>query len=208
MWLVQTSCWPVNPLTVWVTFCNSHFVFLFSEMVNLTTRLCWKLVKKEGYIAIWQKPFNNSCYLSRELGTLPPICDPDDDPDNVWYILYHLPGFIYYWYKLGRLYWPSSQAQMAPSKAILHLYSIGYTSSMRCFLLAELTSDNSSCIIILGMLIWRHVSLGYPKMDMDRMLPRGLHACRILLIGSKAYKLMPTYLERSSLRQNQNIGMK
>ncbi|KAM7499301.1 hypothetical protein LguiA_023715 [Lonicera macranthoides] len=76
----------------------------WEEMVNLTTRLCWRLVKKEGYIAIWQKPFNNSCYLSRELGTLPPMCDPDDDPDNVWYILYHLSGFIYYGYKLGRLY--------------------------------------------------------------------------------------------------------
>ncbi|KAK2968544.1 hypothetical protein RJ640_009389 [Escallonia rubra] len=58
----------------------------WDEMVNLTTRLCWKLVKKEGYIAIWQKPFNNSCYLSRENGTQPPLCDPDDDPDNVWYV--------------------------------------------------------------------------------------------------------------------------
>ena len=57
-------------------------------MLNLTTRLCWNLVKKEGYIAIWQKPFNNSCYLSREAGTNPPLCDPDDDPDNVWYVHY------------------------------------------------------------------------------------------------------------------------
>ncbi|KAM7492002.1 hypothetical protein LguiA_034923 [Lonicera macranthoides] len=58
----------------------------WEEMVNLTTRLCWNLVKKEGYIAIWQKPFNNSCYLSREEGTQPPLCDPDDDPDRVWYV--------------------------------------------------------------------------------------------------------------------------
>ncbi|OIT38581.1 PREDICTED: probable methyltransferase PMT11 [Nicotiana attenuata] len=58
----------------------------WEEMVNLTTRLCWKLVKKEGYIAIWQKPLNNSCYLSREEGTQPPLCDPQDDPDNVWYV--------------------------------------------------------------------------------------------------------------------------
>ncbi|XP_057979926.1 probable methyltransferase PMT11 isoform X2 [Malania oleifera] len=58
----------------------------WKEMVNLTSRLCWELVKKEGYIAIWQKPFNNSCYLSREAGTKPPLCDPDDDPDNVWYV--------------------------------------------------------------------------------------------------------------------------
>lgn len=57
----------------------------WKEMVNLTTRLCWELVKKEGYIAIWQKPLNNSCYISREAGT-PPLCDKDDDPDNVWYV--------------------------------------------------------------------------------------------------------------------------
>ncbi|KAL2555696.1 putative methyltransferase PMT11 [Forsythia ovata] len=60
----------------------------WEEMVNLTSHLCWKLVKKEGYIAIWQKPLNNSCYLSREEGTKPPLCDPDDDPDSVWYIFY------------------------------------------------------------------------------------------------------------------------
>ncbi|XP_031094695.1 probable methyltransferase PMT11 [Ipomoea triloba] len=58
----------------------------WEEMVNLTNSLCWKLVKKEGYIAIWQKPLNNSCYLNREEGSKPPLCDPDDDPDDVWYV--------------------------------------------------------------------------------------------------------------------------
>ncbi|XP_047321298.1 probable methyltransferase PMT11 [Impatiens glandulifera] len=57
----------------------------WQEMVNLTTRICWNLVKKEGYIAIWQKPLNNSCYLDREVGTNPPLCDLEDDPDSVWY---------------------------------------------------------------------------------------------------------------------------
>ncbi|KAL1217794.1 putative methyltransferase PMT11 [Cardamine amara subsp. amara] len=57
----------------------------WTEMLNLTTSLCWKLVKKEGYVAIWQKPLNNDCYLSREAGTKPPLCDESDDPDNVWY---------------------------------------------------------------------------------------------------------------------------
>lgn len=56
-----------------------------SEMLNLTTRLCWDFVKKDGYIAIWQKPLNNSCYLNREVGTKPPLCDQNDDPDRVWY---------------------------------------------------------------------------------------------------------------------------
>ncbi|GAY59093.1 hypothetical protein CUMW_191960 [Citrus unshiu] len=54
----------------------------WKEMLDLTTRLCWELVKKEGYIAIWKKPTNNSCYLNREAGTIPPLCDPDDNPDN------------------------------------------------------------------------------------------------------------------------------
>ncbi|XP_057441908.1 probable methyltransferase PMT11 [Lotus japonicus] len=58
----------------------------WEEMLNLTTRLCWKLLKKDGYVAIWQKPSDNSCYLNREEGTKPPLCDPSDDPDNVWYV--------------------------------------------------------------------------------------------------------------------------
>ncbi|KAJ8747350.1 hypothetical protein K2173_012930 [Erythroxylum novogranatense] len=58
----------------------------WEEMLKLTRRLCWELVKKEGYIAIWKKPMNNNCYLSRDTGTTPPLCDRDDDPDNVWYV--------------------------------------------------------------------------------------------------------------------------
>ncbi|CAL5349308.1 unnamed protein product [Camellia sinensis] len=53
-----------------------------SEMINLTSRLCWNLVKE--YIAIWQKPLNNSCCLRHEAGMHPPLCDSDDDPDSVW----------------------------------------------------------------------------------------------------------------------------
>lgn len=58
----------------------------FSEMLDLTNRICWELIKKEGYIAVWRKPLNNSCYVSREAGAKPPLCRPDDDPDDVWYI--------------------------------------------------------------------------------------------------------------------------
>ncbi|KAK4784781.1 hypothetical protein SAY86_019149 [Trapa natans] len=57
----------------------------WEEMLNLTLRLCWELVKKEGYIAIWKKPMNNTCYLGRGTDTNPPLCEPNDDPDNVWY---------------------------------------------------------------------------------------------------------------------------
>ncbi|KAM0941370.1 putative S-adenosyl-L-methionine-dependent methyltransferase [Dioscorea sansibarensis] len=59
---------------------------VWKEMEELTTRICWELVKKEGYIAIWRKPLNNTCYISRNPGTHPPLCDPDDDPNNVWYV--------------------------------------------------------------------------------------------------------------------------
>ncbi|XP_051116595.1 probable methyltransferase PMT11 isoform X2 [Andrographis paniculata] len=58
----------------------------WEEMTNLTSQLCWTLVKKEGYIAVWRKPFNNSCYLSRSNGTSPPLCSSDDDPDKFWYV--------------------------------------------------------------------------------------------------------------------------
>ncbi|KAH0876103.1 hypothetical protein HID58_073465 [Brassica napus] len=40
----------------------------------------------KGYIAVWRKPLNNSCYLNREAGAKPPLCRPDDDPDDVWYV--------------------------------------------------------------------------------------------------------------------------
>ncbi|KAJ3668936.1 hypothetical protein LUZ60_010886 [Juncus effusus] len=57
----------------------------WKEMEDLTGRLCWELVKKEGYVAIWKKPLNNSCYLSRLINQ-PPLCDESDDPNNVWYV--------------------------------------------------------------------------------------------------------------------------
>ncbi|KAF3775995.1 putative methyltransferase [Nymphaea thermarum] len=53
-------------------------------MEKLTASICWNLVKKEGHIAIWKKPTNNSCYLNREDGAQPPLCEADDDIDNVW----------------------------------------------------------------------------------------------------------------------------
>ncbi|KAH7524571.1 hypothetical protein FEM48_Zijuj06G0133700 [Ziziphus jujuba var. spinosa] len=58
----------------------------WKEMEELTTSICWELVKKEGYVAIWRKPLNNSCYLNRGTEVHPPLCDSNDDPDNVWYV--------------------------------------------------------------------------------------------------------------------------
>ncbi|KAK2453356.1 putative methyltransferase PMT11 [Trifolium repens] len=58
----------------------------WKEMENLTARMCWELVRKEGYIAIWRKPINNSCYLGRDTAVHPPLCESNDDPDDVWYV--------------------------------------------------------------------------------------------------------------------------
>ncbi|XP_072961546.1 probable methyltransferase PMT11 [Typha angustifolia] len=57
----------------------------WKEMEDLTAHICWELVKKEGYVAIWRKPSNNSCYTSRDSGAQPPLCDAEDDPNNAWY---------------------------------------------------------------------------------------------------------------------------
>ncbi|XP_052203267.1 probable methyltransferase PMT10 isoform X2 [Diospyros lotus] len=58
----------------------------WKEMEDLTRRICWELVKKEGYLAIWRKPLNNSCYVNRQPEVQPPMCEVNDDPDNVWYV--------------------------------------------------------------------------------------------------------------------------
>ncbi|KAJ7516753.1 hypothetical protein O6H91_22G069400 [Diphasiastrum complanatum] len=56
------------------------------DMEDLATRMCWKLVAKQGYIAIWQKPIDKSCYSNRLPGALPTLCDINEDPDSVWYV--------------------------------------------------------------------------------------------------------------------------
>ncbi|KAK6939939.1 LOW QUALITY PROTEIN: putative S-adenosyl-L-methionine-dependent methyltransferase [Dillenia turbinata] len=63
------------------------YSYLSSEMVDLNACICWELAKKEGNIAIWRKPSNKSCYISLDPNIQPPMCDIDDDPDNVWYVI-------------------------------------------------------------------------------------------------------------------------
>ena len=55
-------------------------------MEDLTARLCWELVKKEGYIAMWREPVNNTCYMNRDPAVKPPLCNTDDNPDDLWYV--------------------------------------------------------------------------------------------------------------------------
>lgn len=68
--------------------------YCYAEMEDLTRRLCWELLKKEGDIYIWRKPLNNSCYLSRAPAVQPSLCSAGDDPDNVWYFLLSFANFI------------------------------------------------------------------------------------------------------------------
>ncbi|XP_047313993.1 probable methyltransferase PMT10 [Impatiens glandulifera] len=63
---------------------QSHNLQQWKEMEDLTERICWKIVKKEDNIVIWQKPLNNSCYLNRDSNAKPQLCNANDDPDNVW----------------------------------------------------------------------------------------------------------------------------
>ncbi|ONK67714.1 uncharacterized protein A4U43_C05F2960 [Asparagus officinalis] len=55
-------------------------------MEDLTNRLCWKLEKKEGYVSIWKKPLDNTCYTNRDPAVQPPLCEVGDDPNSVWYV--------------------------------------------------------------------------------------------------------------------------
>ncbi|XP_028090506.1 probable methyltransferase PMT10 [Camellia sinensis] len=58
----------------------------WKEMENLSWRTFNLAIKREGYIAIWRKPLGNNCYVNRHPQLQPPICEANDDPDNVWYV--------------------------------------------------------------------------------------------------------------------------
>ncbi|KAJ8750243.1 hypothetical protein K2173_014158 [Erythroxylum novogranatense] len=57
---------------------------IWNAMHDLLRKLCWRVVVKRDQTVIWAKPLSNSCYLKRELGTQPPLCNADDDPDATW----------------------------------------------------------------------------------------------------------------------------
>ncbi|XP_020081935.1 probable methyltransferase PMT9 isoform X2 [Ananas comosus] len=57
---------------------------IWSAMSDLVRRMCWRIASKKNQTVIWVKPLTNGCYLRRDIGVLPPMCDPDDDPDEVW----------------------------------------------------------------------------------------------------------------------------
>ncbi|KAA0037599.1 putative methyltransferase PMT9 [Cucumis melo var. makuwa] len=53
-------------------------------MHDILKRMCWKVVAKKDQTVIWGKPISNSCYLKRDPGTLPPLCNLNDDSDLTW----------------------------------------------------------------------------------------------------------------------------
>ncbi|KAJ8749070.1 hypothetical protein K2173_013677 [Erythroxylum novogranatense] len=57
---------------------------IWREMSAPVERMRWKITAKGDQTVIWVKPLTNDCYMQREPGTQPPLCQPDDDPDVVW----------------------------------------------------------------------------------------------------------------------------
>ncbi|KAK6913063.1 putative S-adenosyl-L-methionine-dependent methyltransferase [Dillenia turbinata] len=57
---------------------------IWNAMSDLLRRMCWTVVSKRDQTVIWAKPVSNGCYMKRDPGTLPPLCNSDDDPDAAW----------------------------------------------------------------------------------------------------------------------------
>ncbi|XP_057492088.1 probable methyltransferase PMT9 isoform X2 [Actinidia eriantha] len=60
---------------------------IWNAMYDLLRRMCWRVVSRRDQTVIWAKPLSNSCYTKRNLGTQPPLCGSDDDPDASWNVL-------------------------------------------------------------------------------------------------------------------------
>ena len=57
----------------------------YEKLRELLTSLCFKMYKKKGDIAVWQKSPDNSCYNKLPKDTYPPKCDDSLEPDSAWY---------------------------------------------------------------------------------------------------------------------------
>ncbi|XP_020524861.1 probable methyltransferase PMT11 isoform X3 [Amborella trichopoda] len=58
----------------------------WSDVENLSKQLCWTLINKMENVALWKKPSDNKCYLTRGTGAQPPLCDAMENQDDVWYV--------------------------------------------------------------------------------------------------------------------------
>lgn len=57
----------------------------YEKLRELLTSLCFKMYKKKGDIAVWQKSPDNNCYNKLPRDTYPPKCDDSLEPDSAWY---------------------------------------------------------------------------------------------------------------------------
>jgi SAM-dependent methyltransferase len=57
---------------------------IWRQMSDLARRMCWRVASKKNQTVIWAKPLTNGCYMRREPGTLPPMCERDGDSDADW----------------------------------------------------------------------------------------------------------------------------
>lgn len=54
------------------------------KLETLLGSMCYKNYARKGDLAVWQKPFDNSCYLERDEAAYPPVCDDAIEPDAAW----------------------------------------------------------------------------------------------------------------------------
>ena len=68
---------------------------------SVTKSLCWKKIKEEGDIAIWQKPTNHiHCKAIHKVIKSPPFCS-NKNPDAAWYVQHHANHFQFNsWYSM------------------------------------------------------------------------------------------------------------
>ncbi|KAF6137206.1 hypothetical protein GIB67_030970 [Kingdonia uniflora] len=57
---------------------------IWGVMSDVLQRMCWRIISKKEQTVVWAKPLGNNCYVKRSLGTRPPLCSSDDDPDASW----------------------------------------------------------------------------------------------------------------------------
>eukprot|EP00897_Mesotaenium_endlicherianum_P003692 jgi/Mesen1/3350/ME000191S02483 len=58
----------------------------WSELQQLARRMCWIPVAEDGSVAIWRKPRDHRCQLSRKRAKKPSICKEQDNPEAGWYV--------------------------------------------------------------------------------------------------------------------------
>jgi len=79
---------PVNYQTYWKGWetTEEKEKALLDKIEALLANMCYKRYAMKGDFAVWQKPYDNSCYEERKPETYPPVCDDAIEPDAAWYV--------------------------------------------------------------------------------------------------------------------------